>query len=324
MVRAPPCQGGSCGFKPRLSRILNQGLEMSRGASLTKFSFPLYFSKTLSWFILGGFLAACGVQMVLVPNELIDGGIVGLSLIASHFLGHKYLPFCLILFNLPFVILAFKQIGKYFVIQMITAVIIFSCALWLIDALPLWLGFSPIVFKGSEMETVVLGGAIIGAGCGLIIRHGGSTDGTEILGIIINKKRGYTVGQIILFVNFFIFALAGLVYQNWHTAFVSLLTYGIATKVMDMVILGFEDTKSVTIITSSPRKLGHILMESLGIGLTYIHAEGGFSGEPRHLLYIVVERLQLSQLKEIVHREDPNAFIAIENLHEVINGRRTN
>ncbi|SGA06188.1 lipoprotein [Chlamydia abortus] len=297
---------------------------MPHGTRLTKFSFPLYFSKTLSWFILGGFLAACGVQMVLVPNELIDGGIVGLSLIASHFFGHKYLPFCLVLFNLPFVILAFKQIGKYFVIQMMTAVVIFSCALWLIDSLPLWFGFSPIVFKGSEMETVVFGGAIIGVGCGLIIRHGGSTDGTEIMGIIINKKRGYTVGQVILFVNFFIFALAGIVYQNWHTAFVSFLTYGIATKVMDMVILGLEDTKSVTIITSSPRKLGQILMENLGVGLTYIQAEGGYSGEPRNILYIVVERLQLSQLKEIVHREDPYAFIAIENLHEVINGKRTN
>ncbi|WP_201456920.1 YitT family protein [Chlamydia sp. 17-3921] len=296
---------------------------MSHGPRPEKFSFPLYFSKTLSWFVLGGFLAACGIQMILVPNKLIDGGIVGVSIIASHFLGHKYLPFCLAIFNLPFVILAFRQIGKYFVIQMMTAVIIFSFALWLIDVLPLWLGISPVVFKGSEMETVVLGGAVIGVGCGLIIRHGGSTDGTEILGIIINKKRGYTVGQVILFVNFFIFAFAGFAYQNWHTAFVSFLTYGIATKVMDTVILGLEDTKSVTIITSSPRKLGHILMDSLGVGLTYIHAEGGYSGEPRNLLYIVVERLQLSQLKEIVHREDPTAFIAIENLHEVINGRRT-
>lgn len=295
---------------------------MSHGIRLTKFSFPLYFSKTLSWFIMGGFLAACGVKMVLVPNELIDGGVVGLSIVAAHFVGYEYLPLFLVLFNLPFVLLAYRQIGKYFVIQMITAVVIFSVSLWLIDVLPMKFGFSPFVFKGSEMETIVLGGAVIGAGCGLIIRHGGSTDGTEILGIIVNKKKGFTVGQVVLFINFFIFSLAGIVYQNWHSAFVSFLTYFIATKVMDMVILGLEDTKSVTIITSSPRKLGHILMETLGVGLTYLHAEGGYSGEPRNLLYIVVERLQLSQLKEIVHREDPHAFVAVENLHEVINGRK--
>ncbi|ROT59794.1 YitT family protein [Chlamydia trachomatis] len=296
---------------------------MAHTICFTKFSFPLYFSKTLSWFIIGGFLAACGVHMILAPNDLIDGGIVGLSMIAAHSFGHQFLPVFLVLFNLPFIILAYKRIGKYFVVQMITAVIIFSCWLWLIEVLPEWLGIQPFIFDGSEIETIVLGGVVLGAGGGLIIRHGGATDGTEILGIIVNKKRGYTVGQVILFVNFFIFSLGGIVYRNWHTAFMSLLTYAVAIKVMDMVILGFEDTKSVTIITSSPRKLGNILMETLGVGLTYLHAEGGFSGEPRSLLYIVVERLQLSQLKEIVHREDPSAFIAIENLHEVINEKRT-
>ena len=167
----------------------------------------------------------------------------------------------------------------------------------------------------------VLGGFIIGCGIGLIIRNGGSTDGTEILGIIINKKRGFSIGQVILFVNIFIFIAAGLSYKNWHTAFVSLMTYVVATKVMDMVIVGFEDTKSVTIITSMPKQLGKVLIDSLGIGLTYLNAEGGYTGEKKQLLYIVVERLLLSELKEIVSREDPQAFIAIENLHEVINGR---
>lgn len=92
---------------------------------------------------------------------------------------------------------------------------------------------------------------------------------------------------------------------------------------MDMVIVGLEDTKSVTIITNTPKKLGAILMETMGIGLTYIHAEGGYTGETKKLLYIIVERLRLSQLKEIVHQEDPSAFIAIENLHEVVNGKQT-
>lgn len=288
----------------------------------SKLNFPVYFSKTFIWFVIGSFLAAAGIQCVLVPNNLIDGGIVGLSIIASKLFGHYVLSICLVLFNLPFIILAFKQIGKYFVIQMLTAVLLFALSLWIIEQLPTWLNISPIVFTGSEIEVMTLGGVTIGIGCGLIIRHGGSTDGTEILGIIINKKKGFTVGQVVLVINFFIFALAGFVYRDWHTAFLSLLTYGVATKVMDIVILGLEDTKSVTIITSSPKQLGQIITNDLGVGLTYIHAEGGFSGERRDILYVVVERLQLSQLKELVHREDPSAFIAIENLHEVINGKR--
>jgi len=284
--------------------------------------FGRYYLKTLFWFILGGFLAALGIEVFLVPNQLVDGGIVGLAIMASYLLGPSLLPFFLVIFNIPFVIIAYRFIGKHFVIQMFTAVIAFAISLSLFYWIPLWLGTEPLVFEGETLEIIVLGGFIIGCGAGLIIRYGGSTDGTEILGIIINRKRGFTVGQVILFVNIFVFALAGVVYQNWHSAFLSLMTYVVATKVIDMVIVGLDDTKSVMIISTKPKELGDILMESLGIGLTVMYGRGGYSGDAREILYIVVERLQLSELKEIVHREDPDAFIAIENLHEVINGRQ--
>jgi uncharacterized membrane-anchored protein YitT (DUF2179 family) len=291
-------------------------------ASQTHFKFGLYYLKTFFWFVLGGFLAALGIQVILIPNQLIDGGVVGLSIMAAHLLGYQYLPYFLIAFNLPFVIIAYRQIGRHFVIQMITAVILFACFLALFERIPAWFNISPFKFKGDALEIIVLGGFVIGCGVGLIIRHGGSTDGTEIMGILINRKRGFTVGQVILVSNIFIFALAGFVYQNSHTAFLSLMTYVVATKVMDMIIVGFEDTKSVIIISQHGPDLASVLMEELGVGLTVMYGRGGYTGEPREILYIVVERLQLAELKEIVHREDPKAFIAVENLHEVINGRQ--
>ncbi len=288
----------------------------------TSFRFGKYYFKTLFWFIIGAALAAGGVEVVLIPNQLIDGGIVGISMMSSFLFGDQYLPYFMIVFNLPFVILAYKQIGRHFVIQMITAVILLSIGLSLYYWIPKWLNIEPLEFHGDALEVIVLGGFIIGCGIGLIIRHGGSTDGTEIMGIIINRKRGFTVGQVILFANIFIFALAGVVYQNWHSAFLSLMTYVVATKVMDMVIVGFEDTKSVMIISAKPQAVADVLMEELGVGLTVMYGRGGFTGDAREILYIVVERLQLAELKEIIHREDPQAFIAIENLHEVINGRQ--
>lgn len=291
-------------------------------SSHTHFHFGLYYLKTIFWLILGAFLAALGVEVVLIPNQLIDGGIVGISMMAAHIFGNQLLPYFLILLNLPFVILAYKQIGKHFVIQMFTAVCLFALSLLLFYWVPEWFDIEPFEFHGDPLEVIVLGGFIIGCGIGLIIRHGGSTDGTEILGIIINRKKGFTIGQVILFVNIFIFALAGIVYQNWHSALLSLMTYFVATKVMDMVIVGFEDTKSVMIISSDTQHLANVLMEELGVGLTVMYGRGGYSGDAREILYIVIERLQLSELKEIVHREDPQAFIAIENLHEVINGRQ--
>lgn len=292
--------------------------------SYTQFRFGKYYLKTLVWLILGAFLAALGIETILIPNQLIDGGIVGVAMMASHLFGKGFLPHFLILFNLPFLFLAYKQIGRHFVIQMITAVILLSIGMALFYWLPGWLNIPPIEFHGDTVEVIVLGGFIIGAGAGLIIRHGGSTDGTEIMGILINRKKGFTVGQVILFTNIFIFAAAGFVYRDWHSAILSLLTYVVATKVMDMVIVGFEDTKSVMIISKISQHLAGVLMAELGVGLTIMHGRGGYSKEDLEIIYVVVERLQLAELKEIIHREDPQAFIAVENLHEVINGRQNN
>lgn len=291
-------------------------------ATLPSSYFSKYYIKSFFWFVLGGFLAALGVEVFLIPNQLVDGGIVGLAIMAAYLFGKSYLPYFFVLFNIPFVYLAYKSIGKHFVIQMLTAVCIFALCIFLFEWVPVWFNWDPIEFHGETLEIIVMGGFIIGCGVGLIIRHGGSTDGTEILGILINRKKGFTVGQVILVVNFFIFVLAGIIYKNWHSAFMSLMTYVVAAKVIDMVIVGLEDTKSVMIISTKPQRLSQLLMEELGVGLTVMYGRGGYSGDAREILYIVVERLQLAELKEIVHKEDPLAFIAVENLHEVINGRQ--
>jgi uncharacterized membrane-anchored protein YitT (DUF2179 family) len=293
-------------------------------SSYTQFRFGKYYLKTFVWLALGAFLAALGIETILIPNQLIDGGVVGISMMASQLSKQGFLPYFLVLFNLPFVYIAYKQIGRHFVIQMVTAVCLLALAMALFIWAPAWFDLEPLVFHGETIEVIVLGGFVIGAGTGLIIRHGGSTDGTEIMGILINRKKGFTVGQVILFVNVFVFAAAGFVYENWHSAILSLLTYVVATKVMDMVIVGFEDTKSVKIISKISQHLCNVLMEELGVGVTVMYGRGGYSGEEQEILYIVVERLQLAELKEIVHREDPHAFISVENLHEVINGRQNN
>src|SRR5262245_56661826 len=182
----------------------------------TQFRFGKYYLKTFVWFLLGAFLAALGIEVILIPNQLIDGGVIGVSIMASHLFGKGLLPYFMVLCNLPFGYMANKQIGRHFVIQMFTAVCLLAIAMALFIWFPVWFQFAPIEFHGDSIEVIVLGGFIIGAGAGLIIRHGGSTDGTEILGILINRQKGYTVGQVILFVNVFVFAAAGFVYGNWH------------------------------------------------------------------------------------------------------------
>lgn len=270
------------------------------------------------WMAIGAFLAAFSIAVFLIPNRLIDGGIVGIAMICSNIFGTTYLPYLLILFNLPFLFLAYRSIGKTFVIHMVVAVLLFAASLMLIEN---WMHWE---FKGDNLEVVVIGGAILGIGLGLIIKEGGCLDGTEILGIIVNTKTGITVGQVVLVCNIFVFGAAGLLFQDWHPPLLSLITYMVVIKVMDSVIVGLDETKSVLIISSNSKAISSAIIHELGLGLTIMYGRGGFSGTEREIIYVIVERLQLAELKELIYREDPSAFIAIENLHEVANGNQGN
>ena len=184
-----------------------------------------------------------------------------------------------------------------------------------------WIGHSDLSFfqpyRGDLLEIVVIGGLLLGFGVGLIIRSGGCLDGTEILGLIINKKFGISVGNVVLATNTVIFSIAGFVFGDWHPPIQSLITFFVVIKIMDMVIMGIDEMKSIMIFSSRPKDIGHDLMHNMGLGLTYIQGRGGFSGESKEILFLMAERLQLAEIKDTVHARDPEAFIAIENLHEV-------
>ncbi len=261
----------------------------------------------------GAFLAAVAIRIFLLPNNLIDGGIIGISLICARLFGDNYLSYYLIAFNLPFIFLAYKAIRKSFIINMGVAVLLFALFLALLKDVA--------AFQADAIEIIVIGGGILGTGVGLMIRNGGCTDGTEILGIILNRKMGFSIGQIVLAINILIFAIYGLLFKDWHIALHSLMTYIVAVKMIDIVIAGLEELKSVLIITSRPQQVKDLIMHELGLGLTIIPGIGGFSGENRNILFVIVERLDLGMLKEIVLREDTSAFLAIENLHEVAYSR---
>ena len=274
----------------------------------------LHYILPFIWTFLGAFIAAFSIRIFFMPNSLIDGGTVGLAMIAARVFGNQFLPVFLLIFNLPFIWIAYRSIGKTFVIQIIAAVLSFALFLFLMPHI----FHTP--FIGSILEVVVIGGAILGVGLGIIIRFGGCVDGTEILGIIINRKKGFSVGQIVFSCNIFVFGLAGIVFQDWHPPLLSLIAYIVVVKIMDTVIVGLDETKSVLVISSKSKEVAHGVMHKLGLGLTVMYGRRGFSGASAEILYIIVERLQLADLKELIFSIDPNAFIAIENLHEASSG----
>ncbi len=273
----------------------------------------LHYLAVFFWLALGAFLAAASIRIFLVPNELIDGGVVGVALILARLYGDTYFSSAVVLLNIPFLYWAYRYIRKSFVVYMSIALLLFAAFWVVLKDVP--------HFIGDPLEIIVFGGAILGIGVGLIIRHGGCLDGTEILAILINRRTGFTVGQVVLFINVFIFAAYGWIFQDWHIALRSLMTYIVAFKMIDLVIVGLDELKSALIISAKPKEMGHAIMNELGLGLTIMHGKGGFSGDTRDILFVIVERLDLSELKEIVLRVDPTAFMAIEDLHEVVYGK---
>lgn len=279
-------------------------------ASQPKRSLSKEFLGYFSMF-LGACLAAFAIEVFFIPNSLIDGGVVGVAMILGKLFGTHLIPYLSIALNVPFLYLAWRSIGKGFVSHMLFANVVFSGAMVLLAS------FFPIHFLGESLEVVVIGGAILGIGLGLVIRGGGCVDGTEILGIIINRRIGFTVGQVVLVCNIFVFGAAGLAFQDWHPPLLSLIAYMVVVKIMDAVIVGLDETKSVLVISSKSKLIADAIIHELGLGLTIMYGRGGFSGDEREILYVIAERLQLAELKSLILREDPSAFIAIENLHEV-------
>ena len=279
---------------------------------LVKFVTHLF---NIVWIMVGCALSAFAIKIFFIPNNLIDGGTVGLAMILGRLVGIEWLPALIVLFTLPFAIFASKLIGRLFVANAIIAIASFAAFLFLMPHL----FHTP--FHGETLEVVVIGGGILGVGIGIIIRGGGCLDGTEILGLIANRRWGFTVGQIVFFCNIIVFGTAGFVFQDWHPPLMSLITFIVVARVLDFVLVGLDETKSVLVISSKFQEIEKAVMHELGIGLTVMYGRGGFSGESREILYIITERLRLAELKELIYSIDPMAFIAIESLHEVSSGR---
>ncbi|HLU21031.1 MAG TPA: YitT family protein [Bacillaceae bacterium] len=257
---------------------------------------------------IGAIIAAVGLELFLVPNSILDGGVIGLSIIGAELTGFKMSLFIIIL-NLPFLFIGFRKIGIKFTLHTLYGVVVLSIATSFLHHLE--------PFTNDLFLATIIGAVILGTGVGLVIRTGGALDGTEIIAIIISKKRPVSVGQTVMIINVFIFTLAALLVFSWETAMYSIITYFIAYKMIDIVVEGLEELKSVTIISDTPEEIANRLIKELGRGITYIHGEGVYKNEPKKIIYSIVTRIELSTVRAITHEIDPKALIAIENVSDI-------
>lgn len=266
--------------------------------------------KSLFFITIGAFITAFALESFLLPNKVIDGGVIGISMIVNQ-LTHWNLGLLIIILNTPFILLALKKMGKMFVFLTAYANIILAFALNV---------FHHYKVTNDITLATVFGGIVLGIGVGLILKNESSLDGTEILSLLVSKKFGCSVGEFIMGINVFIYLAAGKVF-SWESAMYSILTYFIASKVIDAVMEGLNSSKSVRIISDDAGLIGNALIEKLDISITYLKGIGGYSGQDKDIIYCVISRLELPKMIEITKEIDSHAFISVVDVHETYGGR---
>lgn len=256
---------------------------------------------------LGAVIAAFALEEFLIPSTILDGGITGISMILNQ-LTHKSISLFIIFINLPFLLLGFKQLGWRFFVRGIYGMVLFSIMLELFRDIP--------EITNTELLAVVFGGVLLGAGVGTVLRYGGCLDGTEIVALLLSKKTNFSVGQIIFAINIAIYISAGLLF-GWDRALYSLLTYFITFKVIDMVEEGMEQAKAVMIITNEGKSIADNIYTRLGRTCTLLEGTGLISGR-KVVLYCVVTRIEIAELKRIIEEDDASAFVTVTDISEII------
>ena len=283
---------------------------MEKSAEVSKFSKFMKWVKNLLFLTIGAIITAFALESFLVPNNIIDGGVIGISMIVSH-ITKLNLGLIILIINTPFIIMAFKKMGAKFVVQTVYANIILAVFLNL---------FHHYKVTGDLLLSTVFGGIILGFGVGVILKHEGSLDGTEMLSLVVARRFGCSVGEFIMGINVFIYLAAGKVF-SWESAMYSIMTYFIASKVIDMVMEGLNSSKSVRIISDEATAIGQALIEKLDISVTYLQGIGWYTGQDKDLIYCVISRLELPKMLDIIKEIDSNAFVSVVDVHEVYGGR---
>ncbi|MBN6185489.1 YitT family protein [Aneurinibacillus sp. BA2021] len=261
--------------------------------------------------IIGAFITAYGLEAVLIPNNVSDGGVTGLSIVGSELIG---LPLGLLIavLNIPFVFLGYKQIGKSFAIYSVIGIASLAVGTILMHQIP-------TIIQGDTLLVTVVGGIIIGFGMGLALRNGGALDGIDMLAVLLSRKLPFGTSDLILFLNLFVFIVVSTIF-GLQGAILSAIAYFIASKVIHIVEEGLSGSKTFKIITTQPEVMVETIRDRLGRSATYKLAQGGYSHEQFKEITCVINRLEESKMKQIINEIDQYAFVTVYDVAEVKGG----
>jgi uncharacterized membrane-anchored protein YitT (DUF2179 family) len=267
-----------------------------------------------TYIIVGVLSAGFGLKGFLLPNQFIDGGAVGISLLIAEFTPLS-LSIILLIVSTPFIIIGWKTISRDFAIKTLFGIIALALAVAYIPY--------PEMTK-DKLLIAVFGGFFLGVGIGLAVRGGGVIDGTEVLAINLSRKLGLSIGDVILVLNIIIFSVAAYV-LSVEIALYSILTYLSASKTVDFIIEGIEEYTGVTIISHKSEEIQDMIKFSIGRGVTVYkgikgHGKSGSKEGEIQIVYTVITRLEVSKLNFEIEKIDPSAFVVMTRIKDTRGG----
>lgn len=255
----------------------------------------------------GAAIAAFAIEDFLVPNTILDGGVIGIGIMINHLTGVP-LGLLTVLLNLPFIVVGGAKLGRSFTVKSAFSMVVFSVCVSLFS------GLGEVTHE--TLLAVCFGGVLLGLGVGLVIREGGCLDGTEAVAILLSRRTNLAVGQMVLVMNIVIYGVAGILF-GFDRAMYSLLTYFITSKVLDMVESQMNQAKAALIITDDAQDICDRIYGEMGRTVTIMDGMGMVSGEKK-VLYCVITTYEMRQLREIIDSVDSSAFVTMLDVSEII------
>ena len=266
-----------------------------------------------------GIINAIGVTIFLAPVKLYDTGISGTSMLLGQLTPSTFsLSLFLLILNIPLFLYGLKKQGPVFTIYAIYTVVIYSIFAWLIeDVLPINVSIASPLAGTDFLLCSLFGGLITGTASGFSLRFGGAMDGIEVLAVIFAKRIGISVGAFVMVYNVILYTICGFCLQSWILPLYSIVTYMAAIKAIDFIIEGFDRSKCAIIVTDQADDICNALSNEFQTGMTRLAARGGYSGEDKTMIYFILNRFQITTMKNIIRKIDPKAYIVISEVADV-------
>ena len=260
--------------------------------------------------IIGAAIVALSLDLFLIPAEIAPGGVSGLAIVINYLTGVP-VGLAILMLNIPIFLLGARNFSKGFVVISLFGMISLSLITDLFSFL------TPVT--GDMLLSSVYGGVLMGCGIGLIFRENASTGGTDIVAHVLRKKfPGFSVGRFVLLIDAVIVVLAGLIYNKWEVVLYSAIALYISSYIIDLLVEGVDFAKVAYVISDKPKEIAEKISVELEHGTTALKGSSMYTGNDKTVLMCVVKKYEINKLKEIIQREDGNAFVIVSDTREVL------